>query len=130
MNISSLWSHTLSHLLRESSQEDFEKTLRTIQLRYAVCFCAVITNLIEDYNFIRLNGATYCGPKPSVSDLKQAFYLALPEFKKNHKTFETPVLNWGWCCFNVLRYGVELYPDHGFQEMQYNFEAWLAENRR
>ena len=127
MNLNARFSAALNKYLYDSSQENLEKTLKAIQLRYAVDFCAFITKVIEAYYSTVRNDASYTGPKVSISDLKQAFYLALPEFKDHYGRYGIPVFAWGTCCSYVLRYGVDYYPDSGFQEMKHNFEQWIKE---
>lgn len=128
MSLPTRWSATLNKYLYDSSQENFEKALKAIQLSYAVNFCAFVTKCIEAYYYIIRNGAQYSGPQVSVSDLKQAFYLALPEFKDHYGCYGVPAFAWDLCCWNVLHYGIEHYPDSGFQEMKHNFEEWIKES--
>lgn len=127
MNLNTRFSALLNKSLYDSSQDSLERALKAIQLRYAVDFCALITNVIKTYYGIVRNDASYTGPKVSISDLKQAFYLALPEFKDHYSRYGVPVFAWGTCCSYVLRYGIDRYPDSGFQEMKHNFEEWVKE---
>mgnify|MGYP006385282421 CR=1 FL=1 len=59
--------------------------------------------------------------------LKQAFYLLFAQVKSSKEKLLIKVKLSH--CLDILSYGIEHYPDSGFQEMKHNFEEWIKENQ-